>query len=78
MLGLKSRVLDPPLIISTHNSNQMLINKQVGPLMKVWNKLLVWDFDLYHPVRIDVILGLDRLSKNHAIIDCNRKKVYSA
>lgn len=46
--------------------------------MKVWNKLLVWDFDLYHPVRIDVILGIDRLSKNHAIIDCNRKKVYSA
>ena len=27
---------------------------------------------------IDLILGMDWLSKNHAIIDCNKKKVYLA
>lgn len=46
--------------------------------MKVLNKLLVQEFDLYRLVMINVILGIDQLSKNHVIIDCNRKKVYSA
>ena len=33
---------------------------------------------MYHLVGIDLILGMDWLSKNHAIIDCNKKKVYLA
>ena len=30
---------------------------------------------LYHLVGIDVILGMDRLEKNQAIIDCEKKEI---
>ena len=33
---------------------------------------------MYHLVWIDLILGMAWLSKNHVIIDCNKKKVYLA
>ena len=76
---MKPRILDPPLNVSTPNGDQTLVDKQVGPiLMQVQNKSIVWDFAMYHLVGIDLILGMDWLSKNHAIIDCNKKKVYLA
>lgn len=79
-LGLKHRgVLDPTLIVSTFNNNQALTDKQVRPLlMKVLNKLIVWEFHSYRIVGMDIILWMDWFSKNHVIIDCNRKIVYSA
>ena len=49
---------------------------QVGPiLLDVQGKSIVWEFAMYHLVGIDIILGMDWLSKNHAIINCNKKKV---
>ena len=76
---MKPRILDPPLNVSTPNGDQTLVDKQVGPiLIQVQNKSIVWDFAMYHLVGIDLILGMDWLSKNHAIIDCNKKKVYLA
>lgn len=33
---------------------------------------------MYHMVGIDILLGMEWLSKNHAILDCDKKKVYLA
>lgn len=67
--GLKPRVLDRPLIVSIPNSNKTLANKEVEPfLMQVHNKSIVWEFALCHLVGIDLILEMDWLSNNHAII----------
>ena len=75
-LGLKHRILDPPLNVSTPNGDQTLVDKQVGPiLMQVQGKSIVWEFVLYHLVGIDIILGMDWLSKNHAIIECRKREI---
>ena len=43
-LGLKPRILDPPLNVSTPNGDQTLVDKQIGPiLIQVQNKSIVWD-----------------------------------
>lgn len=44
--------------------------------MKIQNDLVVWYFVLFHFEGIDVILGLDSLRKNYAIIECKTKKIY--
>lgn len=33
---------------------------------------------MYYLVLIDLIRGMDWLSKTHAIVDCNKRKVYRA
>ena len=63
-LGLKPKIFYPPLNVSTPNGDQTLVDKQVGPiLIHVQNKSIVWDFAMYHLVGIDLILGMDWLSK---------------
>lgn len=46
--------------------------------MSVQDKSTVWEFTVYHLVGIDAILGMNSLSKNHVIIDYNKKKLYLA
>ena len=64
-LNLKTRTLEPPLIVNVPSGEKMLANKQVGPVvMHVQGKCMAWDFVLYHLVGIDLILGMDWLEKN--------------
>ena len=44
--------------------------------MHVQGKCMASDFVLYHLVGIDVILGMDWLEKNQAIIDCEKNEIH--
>ena len=74
-LNLKTRILEPPLIVNLPSGERILADKQVGPVViHVQGKCMAWDFVLYHLVGIDLILGMDWLEKNQAIIDCEKKE----
>ena len=76
-LNVKPRIFSPPLIVNTPSGEKTLVDKQVGPiLLDVQGKSIVWEFAMYHLVGIDIILGMDWLSQNHAIIDCKKREVY--
>ena len=64
-LNLKTRMLEPPLIVNLPSGEKILADKQVGPVvMHVQGKCMAWDFVLHHLVGIDLILGMDWLEKN--------------
>ena len=76
-LNLKTRMLEPPLIVNLPSGEKILADKQVGPVvMHLQGKCMAWDFVLYHLVGIDLILGMDWLEKNQAIIDFEKKEIY--
>ena len=37
---------------------------------------MAWNLMLYHLMRIDVILRMDWLEKNQAVIDCEKKEIH--
>lgn len=63
--------------MSTLGGEKTLVDKQIGPIvLHEQGKLIMWDYAMYHLVRIYVILGLDWLAQNHAILDCKMWQVY--
>lgn len=57
--------------------NKTLVDRHIGPtLIHVQGKSIVWVFSLYHLVGIELILGMNWLLKNRAIIEYEKEKYY--
>ena len=63
-LNLKTRILEPPLIVNVPSGEKVLVDKQVGHVvMQVQGKCMAWDCVFYQLVGIDLILGRDWLER---------------